>query len=349
MPGRWVRNLLMMPVWTLELFTGAKSFLDNPIIGSETLNRRGLHVRRLGIAHGLAEMRRRRLSRLVSAEDRQAFDRDGLIVKPDFLPSGDFSGLLAEVKAYRGPAREMIQGDTVTRRIALDPRTLARLPAVKALLDSPTFQGLTRYVSSFDAEPMFYLQTILTHVRNADPDPQEHLHADAFQPSMKAWLFLTDVEARSAPFTFVPGSHRPTEKRLAWEKKQSIALSRAGERLSRRGSPRIDPRDLPTLNLPAPRIFAVPANTLVVADTFGFHARGPSDEPSFRVELWAYARYSPFVPWASSPIWNLRWLARRRAVLFWWWSDRLEKFGAKRAVWRQRANVSAFDKETGVF
>ncbi len=30
------------------------------------------------------------------------------------------------------------------------------------------------------------------------------------------------------------------------------------------------------MGLPEPRIFAVPANTLVVADTFGFHARGPA-------------------------------------------------------------------------
>ena len=54
------------------------------------------------------------------------------------------------------------------------------------------------------------------------------------------------------------------------------------------------------LGLPPPRVFAVPANTLIVADTFGFHARGPSVGRSLRVEVWAYGRRSPFVPWARS-------------------------------------------------
>ena len=331
----------------IQLLTGAKSFADNPIIGSRALNRRGLHIHRLSLAHRLAEFRRRRLAALVSAEDRAAFNRDGMLIKPDFLPADWFADLVAEVKNYRGPGREMLQGDTVTRRIALDPATLARLPAVGKLLDAPAFQGLTRYVNSFDIEPMFYLQTILTHTHKGPSDPQLQLHADTFQPSVKAWLFLTDVEERGAPFMFVPGSHRLTDARLAWEKAMSIAVSSDGERLSRRGSFRIEPSDLAALGLSPPKAVVVRANTLVVADTFGFHSRGVSDEPSMRVEIWAYGRQSPFVPWTSSALWRFRKMARLRAGLFWWWSDRLERIGAKRNVWRERPEVSAFDEETG--
>jgi hypothetical protein len=344
---RRVRNLLLLPVWAIQLLTGAKSFADNPIIGSEALNRRGLHVGRLLIAHRLAAMRRRSLSTRVSAGDRDIFDRDGVLIKPDFLPADWFRDLVAEVKDYRGPGREMLQGDTVTRRIALDAKTLAKMPAVGKLLEAPVFQGIIRYVNSFNAEPMFYLQTILTHIHEGPPDPQLKLHADTFQPSVKAWLFLTDVEERTAPFMFVPGSHRPTEARLAWERAMSIAVSSDGERLSRRGSFRIDPSDLAALNLPAPQAVAVRANTLVVADTFGFHARGLSDSPSMRVEIWAYGRHSPFIPWTFSALWRSRRIARQRAGLFWWWGDRLEKIGGKRNVWRQRDAVSAFDEKTG--
>jgi hypothetical protein len=345
--GRTLRNLLLLPVWGIQLLSGAKSFADNPIIGSKVLNRHGLHVHRLAAAHGLAAMRRRKLSSRIATEDRAAFDRDGLLIKADFLPADWFCDLVAEVKGYRGPGREMLQGDTVTRRIALDAKTLAKMPAVGKLLEAPVFQGIIRYVNSFDAEPMFYLQTILTHIHQGPPDPQLKLHADTFQPSVKAWLFLTDVEERSAPFMFVPGSHRPTKHRLAWEKAMSIAVSSDGERLSRRGSFRIDPSDLAALDLPPPKAVAVRANTLVVADTFGFHSRGLSDEPSMRVEIWAYGRHSPFIPWTFSALWRSRRLARQRAGLFWWWSDRLEKIGGKRNVWRQRDAVSAFDEKTG--
>jgi hypothetical protein len=345
--GRKARNLLL-PIWAIQLLTGAKSFADNPIIGSKALNSRGLHIHRLLIAHRLAAMRRERLSARISAEDRDVFDRDGLVIKPDFLPADWFADLVAEVKNYRGPGREMLQGDTVTRRIALDPKTLVTLPAVRRLLEAPAFQGITRYVNSFDVEPMFYLQTILTHTHQGPPDPQLKLHADTFQPSVKAWLFLTDVEERGAPFMFVPGSHRPTEARLAWEKAMSIAVSSDGERLSRRGSFRIEPADLPALGLPAPKALAAKANTLVVADTFGFHSRGISDQPSIRVEIWAYGRHSPFVPWTSSVLWWTRRMARRRAGLCWWWGDRLEKMGGKPNVWRRREDVSAFDEKTGI-
>jgi hypothetical protein len=344
---RRMRDLLLLPVWSIQLLTGAKSFADNPIIGSRALNRRGLHVRRLLLAHRLAAMRRRSLSARVNAQDRDVFNRDGVLIKPDFLPADWFRDLVAEVKGYRGPGREMLQGDTVTRRIALDPKTLAKMPAVGKLLEASAFQGIIRYVNSFDAEPMFYLQTILTHVHEGPPDPQLKLHADTFQPSVKAWLFLTDVEERAAPFVFVPGSHRTTETRLAWERAMSIAVSSDGERLSRRGSFRIDPSDLAVLDLPPPEAVSVRANTLVVADTFGFHSRGSSDSPSMRVEIWAYGRQSPFIPWTFSTLWRLPRIARQRAELFWWWGDMLEKIGGKRNVWRRRDAVSAFDEKTG--
>ena len=73
------------PLWTLALATGAKSFVDNPIIGSERLNRRGLHVARLKLAHRLAWARRKRLARAVPAEWREQFDRDGFVEVRDFL------------------------------------------------------------------------------------------------------------------------------------------------------------------------------------------------------------------------------------------------------------------------
>jgi hypothetical protein len=124
-------------------------------------------------------------------------------------------------------------------------------------------------------------------------------------------------------------------------------VSSDGERLSRRGSVRIDPSDLTALDLPPPKAVAVKANTLVVADTFGFHSRGVSDQPSMRVEIWAYGRHSPFVPWTPSALWSTRQMARQRAVMFWRWGDLLEKIGGKQNVWRRRDSVSAFDEKTG--
>ena len=172
----------LAPYWSAQLLTGAKSFIDNPLLGSPTLNAWGLHARRLQLAHGLARRRRQRIAHLVSAADRADFDRDGVVVKPGFLPQDVFDRVLEEVKAYRGAGRETIQGNAVTRRLPLDPGTLARLPSLRAMLRQPDWRGLLRYAGSYDAEPIHYLQTILSHAHPGPDDPQCDLHSDHVPP-----------------------------------------------------------------------------------------------------------------------------------------------------------------------
>ena len=149
---------------------------------------------------------------MISKDDRAAFERDGFILKPDFLPAADYAALKEQVLSFRGPVRHQFQGDALTRRIALDRRTLAHLPALRNMIDSPEWLGLVRYVGSYMLEPLVYIQTIFSQARQAPPDPQTRLHADAFHPSVKAWFFLTDVAEDDSPFVYVPGSHRLTRR-----------------------------------------------------------------------------------------------------------------------------------------
>ena len=175
--------------------------------------------------------------------------------------------------------------------------------------------------------PAIYLQTVLQQARTAGADPQCELHRDTFHPTAKAWLYLTDVPEQAGPLVYVPGSHRLTPQRLAWETRKSVAATatRAGGQLS--SSFRVDPAELRALGYGEPRALAVPANTLVVADTFGFHARGRSAGPSCRVEVWAIGRRSPFLPvWANQALQRLD--GRRRAP-----------------SWSQQAQTAAFDMD----
>src|SRR5215469_4843447 len=332
----------MTPVWLAQLATGTKSFEHNPVIGSRRLNEWGLHAARVQLAYRLAQARRRRLADLVSAEDREAFDREGFVLRPNFLPEEQFAALVAQVRAYRGPLREITEGDTVMRKVALDPRALAALPGLGRVLRSKEWRGLIRYAGSRDAEPVVWIQSILRHACAGPADPQTFLHADTFHPTVKAWLFLTDVAEDAGPFTYVPGSHRLTRERLQWERRMSLSARHSSNAEDRQGSFRIDPAELALLGLPPPRAFAVPANTLIVADTFGFHARGPSERPSLRVEIWAYGRRSPFPSPASLVPWTTRALGRR-SIWSWKLGDALERAGLKKNRWRARTGVSAFD------
>ena len=334
--------MLLMPLWLAQVFTQEKFFARNPIIGSLWLNEHGLHAARVTLAHRLAERRRRRLARLISAEDRRQLDRDGFIVKRDFLPREVFAELVAQARELRAPAREMAEGDTVTRHIALEPAVLERMPAARQLLASPEYHNLVSYAGSSAAAPMVYLQTILSGAVAGPPDPQTDLHTDTFHPTVKAWLFLTDVEPDAMPFVYVPGSHRLTPERLDWERRMSIAASRPtpdGHKLVRA----ISADSLGELGLPRPRALAAPANTLVIADTFGFHARGASTRPTTRVEIWAMGRRNPFVPWTGLDPWSVAALGLRKPIFYWKSVDLLERLGLGRQRWRSRGSLSAFD------
>jgi hypothetical protein len=232
------------------------------------------------------------------------------------------------------------------RKIALDRRALLQLPALGAVLQSRDWRGLIRYAGARDAEPVVWVQSIWRHACSGPADPQTLLHADTFHPTVKAWLFLTDVAEDAGPFTYVPGSHRLTAERLAWERRMSLSARTSPNAEIRQGSFRIDPAELPALGLPQPRAFAVPANTLIVADTFGFHARGPSARPSLRVEIWAYGRRSPFLPVAALVPWTPAALGRR-STLSWLLGDLIEAAGIKNNRWRACAGFSAFDPPSG--
>jgi hypothetical protein len=72
----------------------------------------------------------------------------------------------------------------------------------------------------------------------------------------------------------------------------------------------------------------------VAIDTFGFHARGSSDRPTVRVEIWAYSRRTPFVPWSGLDILSWKPIAMRRSTWLPQIVDRLERLGLMKQHWK---------------
>lgn len=333
MSGRALLRWWRAPLWVLAVGTGAKSFVDNPIIGSRRLNRRGLHVARLKLAHRLADFRRRRLASRLPAHVREQFDTNGFVEIRDYLPADVFARLQQSLLSGEFEARQHQQGDAITRRVPIGPDLLRDIPDLRALLRNRSWRSLLAYAASTRAAPVYYIQTVIMGQSPGAPDPQLELHADTFHPSLKAWLFLTDITDDEGPLTYVPGSHRLTPERLAWEHERSISIH-GSDRLSQRGSLRIRPEELDRLLLPPPKRFAVPANTLVIIDTCGFHARGSCSKPTIRAEIWAYARRTPFVPWTGLNLLALGPIAVRRASWLMRMVDRLDALGLYKQHWQ---------------
>lgn len=330
-----MRDWWRLPWWLISPLTGAKSFVDNPIIGSVRLNQLGLHVARLRAAHASAHARRKRLAKRLPPDLRQQFETNGFIVVPDFVDPAEFADLCRELLELDVEARSQRQGDTITTRVPIGPDLLAAVPRLAQLLRSASWQSILHFVASFGSQPLYYLQAIRTGTVEGPPDPQQNLHSDTFHPSMKAWLFLSDIGEEDAPLTYVAGSHRLTPERIAWEKAKSIDVLASGDRLSQRGSMRITPDELEALGLPKPTRFTVPANTLVVIDTCGFHARGRSTRPTVRTEIWAYSRRSPLIPWTGLDLLSFSPFADRRAEWLAAALDRLDRKGWAKQHWKK--------------
>ena len=64
-----VKTALLMPYSLFQVVTGRKDFRD-PVLGSERLNRKGLHVWRVKTTARIMEWRRRKLTHLISDAER---------------------------------------------------------------------------------------------------------------------------------------------------------------------------------------------------------------------------------------------------------------------------------------
>lgn len=291
-----MKKLFLMPIWVVQLFTQTKSFENNPVIGNPVLNRAGLHVVRLVLSHVIMRFRMLLLSRAIDPEHKQSYYKNGYILIRNFLDEDQFTALRSEVSNAQGEVRECTQGDTLTHRMLLEPDALESLPVCKSVTDHDYLRKLLKFASGKNQQPVSYIQTIKNHFVSGPPDPQKNLHSDTFHPTMKSWYFLDDVDDKNGPFTYVPGSHKLSVARLKWEYYKSIRISEGDDKYSRNGSLRATRADLQAMNLSDPNGLQVPANTLVIANTHGFHCRGEATHRSTRTELWTISRNNPFNP-----------------------------------------------------
>jgi hypothetical protein len=305
-------DIAKSPLWFAELFTTAKSFKANPIIGNQGLNRLGLHLLRVRAAHAMSRWRLAFMGHLISEDLKRQYREQGFLKIESVLPAGDFARLREEILAFNGDLRRMVQGDTYTFQGLLDQATVRDMPTCRRLLEDNHLLKAMMYGGYVYKHPMFFAHLIVNGATGAPAsDPQKDFHADTFHPTMKAWLFLDDVTPENGPFHYVPGSHRLTPARRAWDHEMAVAGRNLENTYAQRGSFRISEADLEARGFADPVAFTVPANTLVMADTYGFHRRGNAAPGSSRLAIYGYSRANPFNPFPGA-------LPRPRAAIEQW-------------------------------
>jgi len=129
---------------------------------------------------------------------------------------------------------------------------------------------------SWYANPFFW-----TLVRKANaPDNVSsmhtvtYFHADVPYPTIKVFLYLNDVDQTNAAFKYARGSHKMTLKRLWFEYKLSVK-KHFGKK------PKLTAEGVAELGFEASSIIGK-ANTLIITNNMGFHARGDFSTVSAR-------------------------------------------------------------------
>lgn len=142
---------------------------------------------------------------------------------------------------------------------------------------------------------MTYLQHLLN--RPNDDDEQKVFHSDTFYPCIKFWYFPRAI-GNDGCFWYVPYSPVLSEKLIAWHKAriEDLKANKVEEWRGwghKEGSLRISQEELAELGL-TPQAVCVEADTLVVANVFGFHKRGDTKQPTQRLAIHGSIRLEPF-------------------------------------------------------
>ena len=296
----------------LSLLTRTKSFRD-PWVGHPNLNRRWLlHQRRMQAAELLCRWRR-----WLKPAQLQDLERDGFTVIENVLSAARFAALREEVEravataAHRSPPPrndrtgfqpkqpfpggfDRYDGGTLNRFLHIDPRSM---PSVVAFRGDERLHACSRQVIGLPMDPRKLDVYLTVHGEDSRiPDLQKDLHRDTFFRALKFWYFLRPVEREHGPFEYVPGSHRLDPSRLRWEQATADAAIQHQRQPDVSGSFRIRDDALADLGLPQPLTITCPANTLVLADVFGFHRRGAALPGRERLALYGWNRPYPFLP-----------------------------------------------------
>lgn len=282
-----------------------------PFIGNPNLNKRGLHLWRIKCSDtALSSRQGKQPANDIAAE---VVDK-GVAVVSDFLPADSFAQLQSEIRqsvsksehdhpvtasdTERFGAKQHFTGgfdrydaQTLNRFLDISSNTT---PHAAAFLDNKDLQEACEQLTGTVFNPKKF-QIYLTRQMVADNsnDPQLQIHRDTFFSCIKLWYFTEDVAPRDGPFRYCPGSHRMTEARLKWEQEQSIRAAKTNAT----GSFRISSAEVEALGCEPVQSYPVSANTLVMADVRGFHARAAASRAGAeRLSIYGNIRPWPFAP-----------------------------------------------------
>lgn len=263
-----------------DIFTGHKFFKTKVIkepFTRKDLMQKGLQAFRMVLARHAERLRH---------PGNPDFDTEGLVRFENFLPDDKVKPILKEIEQF--PLIENIQPSNNITNITKDIT-----PEIYDLLfNSNLFkicvEAVHRKPEDVDAWNHFCKTTYIQRLENipGPNDIQKVCHSDVFYPCLKYWYFPEDVTLEQGPFNFALNSVELTYEVLDFWHEESIKIvtdtwDQRRNKGHAEGSLRAFPEDLQRMGFELTPV-VVKANTLIIGNTSGWHARGDAKVRSIR-------------------------------------------------------------------
>jgi hypothetical protein len=262
-------------------------FTDAKVVDSRALNLAGVQPFRAVLARFLYKLRRGSHDPMIAE-----LSRTGITVCEDFLPPAAFTTVEREAEDYMSessPTWLHQHGTTEVRHFSLGAVDSERFPHLAQWRGDQQVLALAaaaerRSCRRGDGGSLVERLTVGDYSK---PDPQTELHLDTFFNTHKIWLYLDDVSAENAALVYVPGSHLLDSVRLRRDYLESTSTNEESRRVS---DDEVRSRGLER------RVVSCGRNTLVVANTCGYHCRSVGELGASRRALHMTFRFNPFSP-----------------------------------------------------
>lgn len=249
--------------------------------GGPLFNLFGYHVLRVLFFNLALHSRRKRMPQ--NEQNKIVFKQlldDGIVVISDFFPEDVFQKIKEEcdnldiqVVNERAPhirRTTFVRDDRHNWAPVLEEH-LANNPVINDIA-SALFRKDILITPKVAVEKSFFHKENLG--RKTTDVQSDNLHFDVSYPTLICFLYLNDIDQRNAAFTYVKGSHKLTWARLWMEYKMSLAFYWRWDKKRRENeTPEVSDEFVGRQGLKRTQ-FAGKRNTLVMANTMGFHSRG---------------------------------------------------------------------------
>ena len=268
-----------------RIFSGDKT-IPNPI-----LNRLGIQVLRMLAARAMYRILPASIDERVESYVKE-IKREGIIMIHDFLPSDAFEAVRQEYKriADNPTSWNVFARGCNTQQLAfinsLDPAIIPN--ASTYFFKNPIIHGIFSAMEKSALQDLRVTMAFERLIQGSDGkhDPETKFNSDIFFNTHKAWLYLDDVTPEHGPLAYVKRSHIHSPRQLIAVYKDSCKKNE--------GSRRIPAEEIARRGL-VETLCVCPKNTLVVANTFGYHRRVQGKAPMERIAAQIAVRvHSPF-------------------------------------------------------